>query len=108
VVQLFVSGELDPETGEGPVGVLLAFDHAMFIGVMTNALFALVARFSSGRPSNALPWLINGGVVLFLLGLVLDVTVLKRIGAPIMGLALLYGIFVFFTHLGGNRQTAAA
>ncbi len=108
VVQLFVSGELDPETGEGPIGVLLAFDHAMFIGVMTNALFALVARSSTGRPSSALPWLINGGVVLFLLGLVLDVTVLKRIGAPIMGLALLYGIYVFFTHLGGDRSAATA
>ncbi|MFZ0014910.1 MAG: hypothetical protein WAL25_12445 [Acidimicrobiia bacterium] len=106
VVQLFVSGELDPETGEGPVGVLLAFDHAMFIGVMTNALFALVARSGDGEPSGALIWAVNGGVVLFLLGLVLDVTVLKRIGAPLMGLALIYGIFVFFRHLGSTRATA--
>jgi hypothetical protein len=108
VVQLFVSGELDPETGEGPVGVLLAFDHSMFIGVMTNALFALVARAGDGEPSPILPWAVNAGVLLFLGGLVLDVTWLKRVGAPLMGLALLYGIYVFFTHLGTARQTTTA
>lgn len=100
VVQLFMSGQLDPETGGGEVGVLLAFDHAMFIGVMTNALFALVARSGTGRAAPWLVWLINGGVVVFLLGLILDVAVLKRIGAPVMGFALLYGIYVLFTRLG--------
>ena len=107
VVQLFVSGELDPETGEGPVGILLAFDHAMFIGVMTNALFALVGRSGSGEPAGWLPWAVNGGVVLFLLGLIVDVSILKQIGAPVMGLALLYGIYVFFTHLGNPRPAPA-
>lgn len=107
VVQLFVSGELDPETGEGPVGILLAFDHAMFIGVMTNALFALVGKSGSGEPAGWLPWAVNGGVVLFLLGLIVDVSILKQIGAPVMGLALLYGIYVFFSHLGNPRSMPA-
>ncbi len=107
VVQLFMSGQLDPETGGGEIGVLLAFDHAMFIGVMTNALFALVARKASGEPAGWLPWVINGGVVLFLLGLILDITILKRIGAPVMGLALIYAIYVFVTSLGGRSATAA-
>lgn len=106
VVQLFISGELDPETGTGPIGVLLAFDHSMFIGVMTNALFALVARSSSQEGNPALLWAINGGLVLFLLGLILDVSVLIRIGAPVMGLALIYAIFVFFTQLGAARAEA--
>jgi hypothetical protein len=108
VVQLFVSGELDPETGEGPIGVLTAFDHAMFIGVMTNALFALVARSGDGEPSNALPWVVNGGLVVFLLGLVLDVPILIQIGAPVMGLALIYAVFVFFVHLRPARAGAPA
>ena len=107
VVQLFMSGELDPETGAGPIHVLLAFDHAMFIGVMTNALFAMVARASDGQPMAALPWIINTGVVLFLAGLVTDTSILVRIGAPVMGLALIYGIWVFFAHLG-NREPAVA
>ena len=106
VVQLFISGELDPEAGTGPIGVLLAFDHAMFIGVMTNALFALVARSSTQQANPALLWAINGGLVVFLLGLIIDVSVLIRIGAPLMGLALIYAIFVFFTQLGAARAEA--
>jgi hypothetical protein len=106
VVQLFISGELDPETGTGPLGVLLAFDHSMFIGVMTNALFALVARSSAREANPALLWSVNGGLVLFLLGLILDLSVLIRIGAPVMGLALIYAVFVFFTQLGAPRTEA--
>lgn len=107
VVQLFMSGQLDPETGGGEIGVLLAFDHAMFIGVMTNALFALVARNATGEPAGWLPWVINGGVAVFLIGLITDVAILKRIGAPVMGLALIYAIYVFVTTLGGRSAPAA-
>lgn len=100
VVQLFMSGELDPETGVGPIRVLTAFDHAMFIGVMTNALFAIVGRGTREPAPAALPWVVNAGVVVFLVGLVADSDVLIQIGAPVMGLALLYGIYVFLTRLG--------
>lgn len=104
VVQLFMSGELDPETGTGPINVLLAFDHAMFIGVMTNALFAVVGRSVTKTPTPALLWLVNGGVALFLVGLVADVDLLIRIGAPVMGLALIYAIYFF---LSGSRSATA-
>ena len=105
VVQLVTSGELDPETGTGPIEVLLAFDHAMFIGVMTNALFALVGRSVSKSPPSALLWLVNGGVVLFLVGLVVDNDLLVRIGAPVMGLSLIYAVFFFLTN---SRSASAA
>jgi hypothetical protein len=108
VVQLFMSGELDPETGTGPIRVLLAFDHAMFIGVMTNALFALVSRTTTREPSNALVWVVNLGVILFLVGLVGDVDILIQIGAPVMGLALIYGVFVFLTRMGSTSSAPAA
>lgn len=99
VVQLFISGELDPETGAGPIRTLTAFDHAMFIGVMTNALFALVARSTTRPPHGALIWLVNGGVAVFLIGLLADSDVLIQIGAPVMGLALIYGVYVFLTSM---------
>jgi hypothetical protein len=99
VVQLFISGELDPETGTGPIRTLTAFDHAMFIGVMTNALFALVARSTTRPPHGALIWLVNGGVAVFLIGLLADNDVLIQIGAPVMGLALIYGVYVFLTSM---------
>ena len=71
----------------------------MFIGVMTNALFALVGRSASGGGTAQLPWVVNTGVAIFLVGLVADSDILVRIGAPIMGLALLYGIYVFLTRM---------
>jgi hypothetical protein len=109
VVQLFTSGQLDPETGEGPVGVLIAFDHAMFIGVMTNALFGAVSRLASVRAATNRLILIavNSGLVLFLIGLVSDSAIFKRIGTPIMGLALLYGIATYWQALGSQRPAAA-
>lgn len=103
VVQLVTSGELVPETGEGPIGILLAFDHTMFIGVMTNALFALLSRSGEGTATAPVLWAVNLGLVVFLFGLILDVAILKQIGAPVMGLALLYGIFLFLRDVGSAR-----
>jgi hypothetical protein len=109
VVQLVMSGELDPETGDGPLGVLIAFDHAMFIGVMTNALFGAVAGLASVRAAtNRIILLaVNFGLVLFLIGLSTDTTILKQIGTPIMGLALLYGIATYFQSLGSSQASTA-
>lgn len=98
VVQLFVSGELDPESGEGPVGVLIAFDHSMFIGAMTNALFGVVAmRMAFDGLLRWVAWGVNVGLAGFLIGLSIDSAVIKRISAPIMGLSLMLGIYLFLT-----------
>jgi hypothetical protein len=109
VVQLFTSGELDPETGEGPIGVLIAFDHAMFIGVMTNALFGAVAALATAKAATnrVILLAVNFGLVLFLVGLVSDTTILKQIGTPILGLALLYGIATYFQRLGSTQASTA-
>ena len=106
VVQLFVSGALDPETGTGPVGVLLAFDHAMFIGVMTNALLAVIAGFGNWSANRLLVWAVNIGVAGFIVGLMADSSLLKRIFTPILGLALLWAIFTAVPAL--SRRSAPA
>jgi len=109
VVQLFTSGQLDPETGTGPLGVLIAFDHTMFIGVMTNALFAAVGRqaFTSPATNRLVLVAVNGGVLLFLIGLISESAILKRIGTPIMGLALLLAIATYWQGLGQSRPATA-
>jgi hypothetical protein len=99
VVQLLTSGQLNPETGEGQIGVLLAFDHAMFIGVMTNVLFALLARTAGVGANPVTLWGVNAALVVFLAGLVADVAVLVQIGAPVMGLLLLHALAVLFMRL---------
>jgi hypothetical protein len=106
-VQLFVSGELDPEAGTGPIGVLLAFDHSMFVGVMSNALFAAVgSEATQSRGLTAVMWGISAGLGVFLVGLVADVPVLIAIGAPLMGISLLIGIFQLLTGLRSQPVTA--
>lgn len=82
---------------------LLALDHITFIGVMTNLLFG-VAIAAAGGWDGALThrlivWGVNLGLATFAIGLVLESATLKRIGTPVMGAALLLGIWTFFTAL---------
>ncbi len=76
----------------------MASDHAAFIGVITNLIFGLALRLAADR-SDRWPWAdqvvfwaMNGGLVVFLLGLIAVSPELKRIGAPIMGIAILLGL----------------
>jgi hypothetical protein len=81
---------------DAPVRLILALDHAMFIGAMTNSVFALlIAATVASRTSLADRLVLAGinlGLVGFWLGLVADVTVLKQISTPIMGAAILLGL----------------
>jgi hypothetical protein len=105
VVQLFVSGELNPETGEGPVGVLLAFDHAMFLGVMTNVLFAgLAMGLAYDTAQRIVVWGVNVGLAGFLIGLIADQQTVKRVFTPVLGVALILAVFVFLR----PREVAAS
>ena len=93
-----------------PLGEVLVLDHLMFIGVMTNAIFALMAVASSARrelwswADNVILVGVNVGLVGFVVGLFSDEAVLKQIFTPIMGIAILLGIAVFTARL----QTRAA
>ena len=88
---------------ESQEGLLLAFDHTMFIGVMTNVLFGVVAlRLVS--PSTALAnkvlwWGVNIGLAGFALGLITTTALLKQIFAPIMGISLLFALAMYLREL---------
>lgn len=80
-----------------PEHELLSLDHSQFIGAMTNAIFAmLLAATMPGGRGNRVDQLVfvmvNAGLVGFAAGLLFDVTELKRIFAPIMGVGLLIGL----------------
>jgi len=80
------------------VGLLTANDHAAFIGVITNLMLGLLIVLTSSRrdrwawADRLVFWGVNGGLVIFIVGLVLDVVILKRIGAPLMGVSLLLAL----------------
>jgi len=88
---------------ESQEGLLLAFDHTMFIGVMTNIMFGVLAlKLVSPRAAlaNKVLWSgVNVGLAGFALGLLTTTAVLKQIFAPIMGLSLLFGLVIYLAEL---------
>ena len=88
---------------ESQEGLLLAFDHTMFIGVMTNIMFGVLAlKLVSPRAALAnkvLWWGVNVGLAGFALGLLTTTAALKQIFAPIMGLSLLFGLVSYLAEL---------
>ena len=94
---------------ESQEGLLLAFDHTMFIGVMTNIMFGVLAlRVTSSRVTlaNKVLWVgVNVGLAGFALGLLTTTSLLKQIFAPIMGLSLLFALVVYLAEL---RATSVA
>ena len=93
-------------------GLLLAFDHTMFIGVMTNVVFGVLAlHLVSERVALANKVLLVGvniGIVGFALGLLTTTTALKRVFAPIMGVALLVGLGLYLVTLLSAERTRHA
>ena len=97
----------------GIFGLALASDHATFIGVITNLMFGLLLVLTVDR-GDRFPWAdqlvfwgVNLGLVIFLGGLIGDVVILKRIGAPLMGVALLLGLAVFASRLASSDLESA-
>ena len=83
-----------------PRNLFLALDHVMFIGVMTNAIFALHRVTIGGE---RWPWadrvvfaLVNIGITGFYFGFMFDAAAPKRIFTPLMGAGILLGLAVSF------------
>ena len=94
---------------ESQEGLLLAFDHTMFIGVMTNIMFGVLAlRLTSSRVTlaNRVLWVgANVGLIGFALGLLTTTSLLKQIFAPIMGISLLYALVIYLIELRSTTTT---
>jgi hypothetical protein len=80
-----------------PVG--LAFDHVNFIMVVTNLIFAMLAMLLvvPDGVNRVVFWGVNIGIAGFAIGLITESSALKRVFTPILGLALLYGIYRYST-----------
>jgi hypothetical protein len=110
VVFLFISTG-DPN--KIPTGVLVASDHAAFIGVMTNLIFGLALGLAADRgdrwpwAGQVVFWTVNVGLVVFLLGLIAESPELKRIGSPVMGIGILIGLATIALRLWSSDLSAA-
>lgn len=109
IVSWLISGSIDFDAlTESQEGLLLSFDHVMFIGVMTNVLFGVLAAnlaIARAAPANRiLLWGVNVGITGFALGLITTTTVLKQIFTPILGVALLVGLAAYLMELRSPRE----
>lgn len=88
---------------ESQDGLLITFDHAMFVGVITNVLFGVMAtRLDTPRTALAnrvLWWGLPVGLTGFGIGLITTSATPKRIFAPIMGLSLIFALSVYVREL---------
>ena len=77
----------------------LAMDHLNFLMVMSNLIFAMMimATAASEMAAKVVFWGLNVGVAGFAVGLITENSTLKRIFTPILGITLLYGIYVYMT-----------
>ena len=105
LVTLFVTSN---DIASIPLNMLIASDHATYIGVITNLVLGLLLALSIDR-ADRWPWVdqlvflgVNGGLLVFVAGLILDSAEVKRIGAPVMGVALLFALAVYGYRLLGS------
>lgn len=100
-----------------PTWLVFAFDHAMFIGVMTNGLFGLIFEVTRTRRTfwpwadQVLFWGMNAGMIGFVITLLSNTPELERVFTPIMGGSILVVILTYSLRLqrrAGALQQAAA
>ena len=110
IIYKFVS---NPDLSNFPIGVLVALDHTVFIGVITNLAFGNVFTLAADRADRwpwagqAIFWILNVGLVIFAVGLIAESAEIKRIGAPIMGIGALLGIATVYTRLWSSDLRVA-
>jgi len=78
---------------------ILAVDHLMFVGVLTNGIFALLRRATAGddrwpTADHVVFFGMNGGLVGFVLAFLSNNVTIERISTPIMGASILLGLAV--------------
>lgn len=105
-----VSGVMDFDAlTDSEFGLVLSFDHVMFIGVMTNLMFGVLASRLHGSSlrtvDRILLWGVNVGIVGFAVGLMTVTAAVKQTFTPIMGTALLIGIAAYVTALNRAEET---
>jgi hypothetical protein len=97
-----------------PVRLLLALDHATFVGILTNAIFGLLLVATAARRAiwgwadQLVFWGINLALVGFVVGLIANAPVIKRISTPVMGTAILLGLLTAAMRLRRREPEGAS
>lgn len=109
IVRVVSSGN----TQDIPFGLIIALDHAMFVGTMTNVLFGVLFVATAGQrvwawADDIIFWGMNLGVAAFIAVLLVDARDLERFTAPVMGAAVLLAIVTFTLRLRAGHTAVTA
>lgn len=95
-------------------GILIAADHSIFLGVMTNMAFGLMHDFAKDRPQtwpwaeNVIFWVLNLALVGFVITLITQAQWGEKLFTPFQGAAVLVGIVAFSLRLSGPVERSPA
>ena len=95
-----------------PLWLIFAFDHTMFIGVISNSLFGLIQQASRSAErfwpwaEHVVFWGMNAGMIGFVLTLATDQRGLEKLFTPIMGGSILVGIITYSVRFRRLRTAA--
>ncbi|HSM37938.1 MAG TPA: hypothetical protein VK838_01310 [Candidatus Limnocylindrales bacterium] len=110
----FLVFEIWPTFEDIPANFIPAAEHPLFVGVVTNILFAILLRLNRDKrhiwpwADDVLFWGLNAAVTVFTLALLFDVDALLPFVTPVLGLSILVGIIANSLRLqssvGADRQ----
>jgi hypothetical protein len=94
------------------LGLILTLDHLMFVGVMTLALFGVMAKATHPGGLEVVDKIVlygvGFGVTAFGIGLITVEASIKRIGTPVLGTALLIGIGMYIMEMRRSVEDAGS
>ena len=106
----YLAGKYSGDFDKVPDRQLLALDHTMFVGVLTNAVFGLLFGLTrkEGRGTvvdQAIFVGLNVGLIGFVISLLGDIVWLERASTPLMGASILTGLAVYTIRLASREDT---
>jgi hypothetical protein len=108
-ISLFIGGK----SFEDIMGLAIALDHSVFIGVITNITLGLALALTADRSEGSSLgeqvafWGQNIGLIVFMTGLITNTVILKQVGAPLMGTCILVGLAIVVMRLRASDLRAA-
>lgn len=109
----FITAANPDDPNAFPLNVLIASDHSVYLGVITNIVLGLLSVLvldAAARRSwigHVIFWGVNLGLLVFVVGLIVDTAEIKRIGAPVMGVTLLVALAILAMRAVSASMTAA-
>ena len=113
LVYSFITAANSNDPNALPFNVLIASDHAVYIGVITNIMLGLLSLLVLDEASrrswigHLIFWGVNLGLLVFVIGLIVDTAEIKRIGAPVMGVTLLFALAILARRAASTTLASA-